>query len=219
MTAITAFGGSARENRHDVRGAAMTNSAIPGYAFGTTAVPHSSVSLADFELMKETALFGEDDVRYLRMSRPVLVNHVDEIADAWHEYVSAHPHLGRSFVDTRTGTMEEAYVAAVRTRFRQWLLDTATADYGRAWIDWQIEIGRRHHRTHKNRTDGAHSTDNVPFRYLATTTYAFLSMLKPFLAKNGHRPADVDAMYTAWSKSLVLQVTLWCHAYVKDGDY
>jgi len=197
----------------------MTTPAIHGYAFGTAAVPRSSLSLADFELMKETALFGDDDVRYLRMSRPVVARHVEEIADAWHEYVSAHPHLARSFVDTRTGRLDESYLAAVRARFRLWLLDTAAADYGRAWIDWQIEIGRRHHRTHKNRTDGAHSSDIVPFRYLATTTYAFLSTLKPFLAKGGHAPADVDAMYAAWSKSLVLQVTLWCQAYVKDGDY
>jgi hypothetical protein len=197
----------------------MTNSAIPGYAFGTSAVPRSPVSLADFELMKETALFGEDDVRYLRMSHPVVERHADEIAAAWHEYTSAHPHLARAFADERTGRVDEAYAAAVRTRFRQWLLDTAAADYGRAWIDWQVEIGRRHHRTRKNRTDGARAAEIVPFRFLATTTYAFLSTLKPFLAKDGHRPADAEAMYVAWSKSLVLQVTLWCLPYVKDGDY
>jgi hypothetical protein len=43
--------------------------------------------------------------------------------------------------------------------------------------------------------------------------------LKPFLAKQGH-PADVvDKMHAAWVKSCLLQLTLWSHPYVKDGDF
>ena len=43
--------------------------------------------------------------------------------------------------------------------------------------------------------------------------------LKPFLAKKGHSPEEVDKMYAAWVKSCLLQVTLWSHPYVKDGDF
>jgi hypothetical protein len=117
------------------------------------------------------------------------------------------------------GRPDAAYLAAVRKRFGQWVLDTAAGDYGHAWLDWQCEIGRRHHRTGKNRTDGAHAADVVPFRYIPTLMYAMLATLRPFLAKNGHSPQDVEAMHQAWTKSLVLQVTLWSRPYVRDGDW
>jgi protoglobin len=197
----------------------MARPRIPGYAFGTGAVPRSPVSLAEFELMKETALFGEDDVRYLRMSRFVLEDQVDDVLDAWYGYVRATPHILHAFVDRETGAPDEKYLAAVRERFRQWVLDTAAADYGHAWLDWQIEIGRRHHRTGKNVTDGANTAPIVPFRYLPTMTYALLATLRPFLARKGHPPADVEGMHAAWTKSLLLQVTLWCHPYVKERDF
>ena len=54
----------------------------------------------------------------------------------------------------------------MRKRFGQWILDTARAEYDQRWLDYQHEIGLRHHRTKKNRTDGAPSTDIVPFRHL-----------------------------------------------------
>ncbi len=192
---------------------------IRGYAFGTAGVPRSPVSLAEFDLMKATALFGEDDVRYLRMSRLVLEDQVDDVLDAWYGYIRAMPQILHAFADRATGTPDEAYLAAVRKRFRQWVLDTAAADYGRAWLDWQMEIGRRHHRTGKNVTDGANAADVVPFRYLPTMTYALLATLRPFLAKKGHSAQDVEAMHAAWCKSLVLQVTLWCRPYVRDRDW
>ena len=49
--------------------------------------------------------------------------------------------------------------------------------------------------------------------------YALLATLRQFLDRKGHSPADVAGMHAAWTKSLVLQVTLWCHPYVKDGDF
>jgi hypothetical protein len=30
---------------------------------------------------------------------------------------------------------------------------------------------------------------------------------------------SVEKMYAAWVKSCLLQVTLWSHPYVKDGDF
>ena len=40
-----------------------------------------------------------------------------------------------------------------------------------------------------------------------------------YLAKKGHSAEDVDKMYGAWVKACLLQVTLWSHPYVKDGDF
>ena len=41
---------------------------IPGYTYGTPAVAKSPVSLDDFAKLKQASLFGDDDVRYLKMS-------------------------------------------------------------------------------------------------------------------------------------------------------
>jgi hypothetical protein len=192
---------------------------IPGYSFGTPAVPRSPITALEFELMKQTALFGDDDVRYLRMSREVLAPQVDALVDRWYAYIAANPHLLAAFVDRRTGKPDGNYLAAVRVRFRQWVIDTATAEYDRTWLDWQDEIGRRHHRVGKNLTDGAHAAAIVPFRYLPTLMYAMLETLRPFLGQTGCAAADVEFMYQAWTKSLLLQVTLWSRYYVRDGDF
>jgi hypothetical protein len=197
----------------------MKRPTIAGYALGSAAVPHSPVTLADFELMKETALFGDDDVRYLRMSRAVLEDQIDALVETWYGFFTANPHVLDAFVDRRTRVPDADYIAAVRVRFRQWVLDTASAEYGRAWLDWQMEIGRRHHRSGKNRTDGAHAAEAVPFRYILPLTYAIVATLRPFLARKGHAAADVEAMLQAWTKSVLLQVTLWCHPYVTAGDF
>jgi hypothetical protein len=36
---------------------------IPGYTYGTDAAPRSPVTLAEFELMKKSVLFGDEDVK------------------------------------------------------------------------------------------------------------------------------------------------------------
>lgn len=192
---------------------------IPGYTFGTTAVPRSPVTVEAFELMKATALFGDDDIAALRQSREVLEDRTDAILDVWYGFVGGHPHLVASFTHTSSGEALGDYLGAVRQRFAQWILDTASANYDQVWLDYQHEIGLRHHRTKKNQTDRVSSTAVVPFRYLFALVVPVTTTLKPFLAAKGHSPAEVDRMHAAWVKSCVLQVTLWSHAYVKDGDF
>ena len=43
--------------------------------------------------------------------------------------------------------------------------------------------------------------------------------LKPFLAKGGAAADEVEAMHQAWVKAVLLQVILWSHPYVRDGDF
>jgi len=136
---------------------------IPGYTYGTSAVAKSPVSLSDFEQMKASVLFGEDDVKYLRLSYEVLKDQVEEILDVWYGFVGSQPHLLASFTGKADGKPLGDYLGAVRKRFGQWILDTARAEYDQKWLDYQHEIGLRHHRTKKNKTDGVSSTDIVPF--------------------------------------------------------
>ncbi len=192
---------------------------IPGYTYGTRDVARSPLSLTDFELMKKSVTFGDDDVRYLRISHEVLKDQVENILDVWYGFVASNPHLLASFSGKTDGKPIGDYLGAVRRRFGQWILDTSRADYDQAWLDYQHEIGLRHHRAKKNRTDGVDSTNIVPFRDLFALVFPITLTLKPFLAGKGHSPDDVDRMHAAWLKSCLLQVTLWSHPYVKDGDF
>lgn len=192
---------------------------IPGYAYSSLALPRSPVSLADFEEMKASVLFNEEDVKYLRLSLEVLKAEVEPILDVWYGFVGSQPHLLASFSAKADGKPLGDYLASVRRRFGAWILDTARADYDQRWLDYQHEIGLRHHRIKKNATDGAPSTDIVPFRHLFALVFPITFTLRPFLAKLGHDAAEVDKMQAAWIKSCLLQVTLWSHPYVNGGDF
>ncbi len=192
---------------------------IPGYTFGTNDVARSPVSVADFELMKKSVLFGDDDVKWLRASHAVLEGEVEAILDVWYGFVGATPHLLKSFTSKVDGKPLGDYLGGVRRRFGRWILDTARAEYDQRWLDYQHEIGLRHHRTKKNQTDGAPGVAIVPFRDLFPLVFPITFTLRPFLAKKGHAAADFDAMHAAWRKSCLLQVSLWSHPYVKDGDF
>lgn len=197
----------------------MSDTRIPGYTYGTEAVPRSPLTMAEFELLKKTVLFEDEDVKYLRMSKEVLEDQVEAVLDVWYGFVASHPHLVYYFGRKSDGEPDGEYLAAVRKRFARWILDTAEANYDQKWLDYQYEIGRRHHRTAKNETDRVDSVDNINYRYLPALIYPITVTLKPFLAARGHSAEDVEKMHQAWVKSVILQVTLWSQPYVKEGDF
>lgn len=197
----------------------MKHQSIAGYTYGTAAVPQAPVSLADLEFIKKSLLFGEEDVRALRMSHEVLKDQVEAILDVWYGFVGANEHLLYYFTNKSDGKPNSEYLSAVRKRFGQWILDTASAHYDQQWLDYQIEIGRRHHRSGKNKTDSVSSVEQIPFRYLIALLIPITTTLKPFLAKKGHRPEEVEKMHAAWVKSVTMQLILWSYPYVKSGDF
>lgn len=197
----------------------MTAIAIPGYRLGDPALPKSPITADEFATLKASLLFGEEDVAALRKAHDIVKDQVEAILDVWYGFVASQPHLVASFSNRADGKPLGDYLGAVRRRFARWILDTARAEYDQAWLDYQHEIGLRHHRAKKNETDGAPSTDIVPFRHLAALVAPVTFTLRPFLANKGHSPEDVDKMHAAWLKSCLLQVTLWSHPYVKDGDF
>jgi hypothetical protein len=139
----------------------MSQTDIPGYTYGTDPVPRSPVSLDELELLQATLLLGNDDLAALRRSGDLLASQVEEILDVWYGFVGANPHLLAAFTGP-DGQPDQTYLAAVRRRFGRWILDTARADYDQDWLDYQHEIGLRHHRSAKNRTDGARAADHIP---------------------------------------------------------
>jgi len=192
---------------------------IPGYTLGTAAVSRSPVTLDDLAALQRALLLGPDDVQALRRSKAILADQTEAILDVWYGFVGSNPELLRTFGAPDTGEPQGAYLEAVRKRFGQWILDTADARFDQPWLDYQHELGLRHHRAKKNRTDGARAAEIVPMRYLSALTIPVTTTLRPFLAKKGASATEVEAMHAAWVKSVLLQTILWSQPYVKAGDF
>jgi len=190
---------------------------IPGYDFGR--VPPAPISPDDFELLKKTVMWSEEDAKYLKMACDVLRDQVDQILDLWYGWVGSNPHLLYYFSDVSTGKPIQEYLERVRKRFGQWILDTTCRDYDRQWLDYMYEIGLRHHRTKKNVTDRVSSVPHIPLRYMIAFIYPITATIRPFLTKKGHSPEEVEKMHAAWFKSVVLQVVIWSHPHAKEGDW
>jgi hypothetical protein len=198
---------------------AHADSKIPGYTYGQKSVARAPYTVKDLESLKKTLLFGEDDLKALRQSKAILEGQTDAILDVWYGFVASTPELVESFKNIKTGKPDAAYLAAVRRRFGQWILDTADANYDQTWLDYQYEIGLRHTRAKKNRTDKAPSVAQVNFRYIPALTIPITTTLKPFLAKGGASAADVERMHAAWVKAVLLQSILWSYPYVREGQF
>jgi hypothetical protein len=184
----------------------------PGYAFGSPELARSPVSEEDLELLRASVLFTEDDERALRTAGEVLAGQVEDILDLWYGFVGSHPHLVHYFSGP-DGQPDGDYLAAVRRRFGRWIVDTCTRPYDRAWLDYANEIALRHHRSKKNVTDGVDSVPQIPLRYLVAFIYPITATIRDFLARGGGDQEEVDRMYHAWFKSVVLQVALWSAPY------
>ena len=61
----------------------MSQTDIPGYTYGTDAVPRSPVNLQELELLEATVLLGDDDLAALRRSGEVLASQVEAMHQAW----------------------------------------------------------------------------------------------------------------------------------------
>eukprot|EP00913_Durusdinium_trenchii_P005888 g5500.t1 len=152
---------------------------IPGYALGDATLAAAPITLDELAELQKSLLFTDADVAALRMSREVLAPHVEELVGVWYGFVGANPHLLKHFTDQATGKSDSDYLARVRARFERWVLDTAEAEYDQDWLDYQFEIGRRHHAPGKNTTDAANATPLVEFRHLVALTIPITTTIRP----------------------------------------
>jgi Protoglobin len=190
-----------------------------GYTYGTKQVAKSPFTLEDLKLLEQSMLFTEDDVKYLKMSHDILKDQINDILDVWYGFVGGTPQLLYFFGNKTTGKPEGEYLAKVRERFGMWILQTAEANYDQNWLNYQYEIGLRHYTTKKNKTDKATAVPIVNYRYIPALTIPVTTTLKPFLAKKGASAEDVEKMYNAWVKSVLMQAILWGQPYMKKGEF
>lgn len=106
-----------------------------------------------------------------------------------------------------------------QAEFDRWIIDACTRPLDQAWLDYQQEIGLRHSRAKKNRTDHADSLDHIPMRYLLGFTAVVITSSRRYLTAGGASPAEVDRMHAALTKSVMLHVTLWTRAYVDETNW
>jgi hypothetical protein len=188
---------------------------IQGYTYGQVA--QSPVTIADFDLLKKTVLFGEDDEKYLRMAGDVLKDQTDAVLDLWYGYVGGNPHLLHYFTKNEQPNMD--YLMAVRARFGQWISDLCNRPYDQTWLNYQHEIALRHHITKKNQTDKVDTVPIIHYRYMTAFIFPITFTIKGFLAKKGHSNADIEAMYAAWFKAVTLTVILWTYPYINKNEF
>ena len=197
----------------------MSSGRIPGYAYGMPHLNDFPLSDEEFEQLKKTVLLSEEDFRYLRLAGEVLRDQIDDVLDLWYSWVGSNPHLVYYFGDKKTGQPIPEYLEAVRRRFGQWIRDLCERAYDREWLRYQLEIGLRHHRAKKNRTDGVNSVDHIPMRYMVAFIVPITLTIRPFLEKKGHPKEIVEKMHQAWFKAVTLSVALWCYPYAREGDW
>jgi hypothetical protein len=197
----------------------VSSGRIPGYAYGMPHLDDFPMSDEEFEQLKKTVLLSEEDFRYLRLAGEVLRDQIDDVLDLWYSWVGSNPHLVYYFGDKKTGQPIPEYLEAVRRRFGQWIKDLCERAYDREWLRYQLEIGLRHHRAKKNRTDGVNSVDHIPMRYMVAFIVPITLTIRPFLEKKGHPKEVVEKMHQAWFKAVTLSVALWCYPYAREGDW
>jgi hypothetical protein len=186
---------------------------IPGYSYGSSEVPPSTVSLAELEELKVTVNFMSEDERYLRLAGEVLGDQTRQVVEHWRSGIIASiPHLARHSRDSDGHPLPQ-YLARSNQRFEQWIRDTCLRPYDQAWLDYQQEIALRHTSLKKNQFDGVQSTPHVPLRDVIAFIPVMNETIKPYLAAKGHSPQDVEKMHLAWCKSLQLQIALWTKLY------
>lgn len=190
-------------------------STIPGYTYAQ--VPAAPFTLHDLELLKQTVMFTDEDIAWLKKAGTILSDQIDEILDLWYGFVGSHPHLLEYF--SKNGVPDQHYLQAVRQRFGQWIRDLCERHYDQDWLNYQYEIGLRHHHTKKNQTDQAQAAPMIHYRYMVAFIYPITATIKSFLAKKGHSANEVEQMHQAWFKAVVLTVVLWTYPYIKPGEF
>lgn len=193
-------------------------STIPGYRFGAAELATSPVTLEDLNKLQQSVLFGDEDRQALAAAGEILADQVEDILDVWYGFVASHPHLVQYFSNHQREPQGD-YLAAVRRRFGQWILDTCQREWDQDWLNYQEEIAKRHHRIGKNRTDGAAAVDHIPMRYLIAFIYPITATIRPFLEKGGRSAEETDRMFHAWFKAVTIQATLWTRPYTNLGDF
>src|SRR5215468_2560294 len=134
---------------------------IPGYDYGMRDVAHSPVNLDELRELEVAVGWTAADADAIALAGDVLAGQEEAMVDSWRAVIGKHEHLAKWFLGP-DGKPDDAYKAAVKKRFVQWVTDTCRRPRDQAWLDYQEEIGLRHTPAKKNKTDARHTPEVVP---------------------------------------------------------
>ena len=190
-------------------------SSIPGYDYGTPKSSISPVSESDMSRLEQSAGWTAADAGVLARHADLFRIKAESMVDSWRAVIGSQPHLSQWFARP-DGAPDDDYKASVKRRFVQWIIDVALRPHDRDWLDYQHEIGLRHTPAKKNATDAGQTPSLVPFRYLLS----FIPVVLPvrgFFADAIQDEAELKRLEDAWTRAVLLHVTLWSRAYVAEG--
>ncbi len=189
---------------------------IAGYDYGTSRAARSPVTPDELRALEASVGWTQADAASLRAAAEVLCPQAEAMVDSWRAEIARQPHLVQWFF-APDGKPDDRYRAAVKRRFVQWVTDACTRPHDQAWLDYQEEIGLRHTPARKNRTDGTHTPNVVPLRYLLTFVAPVVLSVRRFLDGHEFSAAEIDGICQAWTKAVLLHVVLWSRPYVREG--
>ena len=186
-----------------------------GYDYEADLLP-SPVSGEQFAQLLTDVMWTDADQAALRRAGAILGPRVPELLDAWYDFIGSTPHLVATFRSSR-GNPDTEYLARVRDRFEQWVVDLCTRDFDARWLAYQEEIGKRHHPQRKNVTDHVDSgIGHVPMKDMMALIVPVTLTVRGFLEQGEADRAEVDAMQVAWFKALTVTLVLWARPYAGD---
>jgi hypothetical protein len=189
--------------------------AIPGYDFGDEKSAASPLTHEELRQVEETVGWSAEDAALLRKYEHAFRENAESMVDSWRAVIGKQPHLAQWFAGPE-GKPDEEYKASVKRRFVQWVIDVALRAHDRDWLNYQEEIGLRHTPAKKNATDHRQTPRLVPMRYLIGFVAVVLPV-KRFFAEAIPDAKELEALEAAWSKAVLLHVTLWTRPYTREG--
>lgn len=196
-----------------MKSAQKTATEIPGYDYGAGLTPQSPVTLHDLHQLEQAVGWTEEDAKWLRIAGETLIPKAEEMVDAWRAEIGRQPQLLASFTKP-DGVPDDAYKAAIKRRFVQWISDLCLRPHDQDWLNYQEEIGKRHTPLKKNKTDGGHTPPVVPLRYLIGFSSVVITSARSFLAASGRDEESLQRMQDAWARAVLLSISLWARAYL-----
>lgn len=192
-----------------------TTPQIPGYDFGTPASAVSPLTDEDLRNLEQTIGWTNEDRDLLLKHAALFQQQAEPMVGSWRSVIAEQPHLAHWFVGP-DGKPDDDYKARVKQRFVQWVVDVARRPHDRAWLNYQEEIGLRHTPAKKNLTDGKQTPPLVPLRYLLSFIPVVLPIRKFFSASISNNE-ELARLETAWTRAVLLHITLWSRPYATEG--
>ena len=190
-------------------------SPIDGYDYGAASSAISPVSETELAQLEQSSGWTAEDAATLAQHAGLFRDRAESMVDSWRAVIGSQSHLAQWFTKP-DGAPDDEYKSAVKRRFVQWIADVVSRPHDRDWLNYQQEIGLRHTPAKKNLTDNAQTPPLVPFRYLLGFLPVILAIRDVF-ADAIRDEAEVNRIQDAWTKAVLLHITLWSRAYTTDG--